>query len=118
MFATLRRFDVQANLAALLALLSLAPFAVAAFLAVSRYNSELGQIVYGSKGKFLPVFAGSVLLSMFPSAVGFLLGWNSAGQRRNEKPTRSWIGFFLGGLILTFNVILLIAFWMRRLEVP
>ena len=113
---SLRRFDVQATYASVLAIISAAPALAAATLMWRRYNPELGQVVYGSGSRFLPVFLGIILISMLFSAVGLLLGWNSAGQRRNDKPARSWIGFFLGGGVLTFDLILLIAFYMLRLE--
>ncbi len=114
----LRRYDVQASYASVLSILSIVPFIGAALLAHRNYEHELGQIVYGAKGVFLPLFLGCVAVSMVPSAVGFFLGWNSAGQRRNEKPARSWVGFFIGGVVLTLDLILLIAFWMIRLERP
>ncbi len=114
----LRRYDVQARYAFTLAIISVVPFGSAGFMVFRNYQRELGQIVYGEGGSFLPAFAGLVLCSMIPSVLGMLLGWSSAGQRRNDKPARSWTGFFLGGFVLTFDVILLIAFWMLRLEQP
>jgi len=115
---SLRRYDVQAKYACTLSLLSIAPFICAVAVAYRNYDHDLGQIIYGSKGFLLPAFGGCVLLSMVPGAIGFVLGWSSAGQHRNDKPARSWIGFFVGGAILTFNLILLIAFLMLRLEKP
>lgn len=112
--SSLRRFDVQAKYAAVLAVASLVPFLGALILILRNYRHDLGQIVYGAQGSFLMIFAACVLLSAVPSGVGFLLGWSSAGQRRNDKPTHSWVGFFLGGSVLTFNLILLIAFYMLR----
>jgi hypothetical protein len=94
------------------------PFVGAGALLFRNYQHELGQIVFGSKGYFLPAFLACVLLSSAPAAVGFLLGWSSAGQRRNDKPLRSWVGFFVGGAVLTFDMILLVAFWMLRLQQP
>ena len=117
-FRSLRRYDVQASYAGVLAVLALVPFAGAAMLALRNYNSDLGQIVYGSGGSFLPMFLACVAVSAVPGTLGFFLGWNSAGQRRNEKPAWSWVGFFIGGMVLTFDFILLIAFWMLRLEKP
>jgi hypothetical protein len=117
-FRSLRRYDVQAGYAGVLAVLSLVPFAGAVMLALRNYERGLGQIVYGSGGSFLPLFLGCVALSLVPGALAFFLGWNSAGQRRNEKPVWSWAGFFIGGTVLTFDLILLIAFWMLRFEKP
>ena len=117
-FSSLRRFDVQANYAVVLACVSVLPFLGALSLAWRNYRHDLGQIVYGAQGYFVVVFLGCVLLSVLPSGVGFLLGWSSAGQRRNDKPARSWLGFFIGGSVLTFNLILLIAFYMLRWKQP
>ncbi len=114
----LRRYDVQASYSCVLSLVSIVPLLGALALALRNYRHDLGQIIYGDKSLFLPVFAGCLLLSLVPGALGFLLGWSSAGQRRNDKPKRSWIGFFLGGGVLTLDLIMLIAFWMLRLPRP
>ena len=114
----LRRYDVQASYACVLSLVSIVPLIAAVTVALLRYDHDLGQIIYGSKGFFLPAFGACVLLSVMPGAIGFVLGWSSAGQRRNDKPTRSWVGFFVGGAVLTFSLILLIAFLMLHLEQP
>ena len=114
----LKRFDVQANLAVTLSILSTVPFLAAAALAVRNFDRDLAQITYGAGSRFVPLLLACILLSMAPSFVGFALGWNSAGQRRNDKSNRSWIGFFVGGLILTLDFILLLAFWKLRLEIP
>ena len=113
---SLRRFDVQARYAVILSFISVVPFLGAAGLVWRNYDRELGQIVYGAQGRFLPTFVGCVLLSMLPGALGFLFGWSSAGQRRNDKPARSWVGFFLGGTVLTLDIIMLIAFYLLRLK--
>ena len=57
-----------------------------------------------------------VLCSSLPAFVGFVLGWNSAGQRRNDKPMRSWVGFFVGGGVVTLDVVLMLAFYLLRLQ--
>ena len=114
----LRRYDVKASYACVLSLVSIVPLIAAVTVALLRYDHDLGQIIYGSKGFFLPAFGACVLLSVMPGAIGFVLGWSSAGQRRNDKPTRSWVGFFVGGAVLTFSLILLIAFLMLHLEQP
>ena len=115
---SLRRYDVQARYASVLALASILPFAAAAIATLQRYNSSLGQIVYGAAGYYVPAVLACILLSIVPAALGCLLGFNSAGQRRNDRQGRSWTGFFVGGAVLTFDLILLIALYMLRLEKP
>jgi hypothetical protein len=114
----LRRYDIQARYACILSLASSVPFLGAAGLAFRNYDHVLGQIVYGAEGLFVLAFGACLLLSMIPACLGALLGWSSAGQRRNDRPARSWIGFFVGGTVLTFDLILLIAFLMLRLAKP
>ena len=118
MIERLRRYEVQASYALGLAIASIFPFLAAAYLAASRYDAVLSRIIYGAKGKFVPAFGVCVLLSLVAAGLAFLLGWSSAGQRRNNKSGRSWLGFFLGGLIATLDIILLAAFVMLRLEKP
>jgi hypothetical protein len=114
----IRRFDVQARFALALSVFSVAPMSGAVFLAYRRYHHELAQIIYRQGSLFLPIFGALIMLSMAPSALGMLLGWSSAGQRRNETQAKSWTGFFLGGTVLTLDLILGIAFWMLRLSQP
>jgi NO-binding membrane sensor protein with MHYT domain len=114
----LRRYDAQARYAAVLAVLSVVPAVMAVTLALRNYQRELGQIVYGQGGYFVPALLGCVLGSVASAGLAFVLGWSSLGQRRNDRPARSWIGFFVGGVVLTLNLIVLIAFWMLRLQRP
>lgn len=115
-FGGFRRFDVQANYAMGVALASVVPCAVAVWLVLRNMNWDLRQIVYGAEGRFVPAFIGAIVISLIPATLGFVLGWSSANQRRNDKPARSWIGFFVGGLVVTCDLVLLIAFYMLRLK--
>ena len=112
----LRRYDVQAKYALVLSLGSVLPLIGAATLALRNYDHNLGQIVYGSKGVFLPLFLACLGLSLLPGAVGSVLGLSSAGQRRNDKPAWAWIGFLVGSSVVTANLILMIAYWMLKLK--
>jgi len=115
-FSSLRRFDVQANYAFGLAILAVPPCAASIFLALRNFDAELGQIVYGGSGVFLPIFLGGIALSLGPAALACILGVLSAQQPRNDKSGRSWFGFFVGSSITTINIVLLLAFVMLRLK--
>ena len=116
-FGSLRRYDVQATCGYALALFSVLPLLGGAYLAWRNYDGTLEQIIYQSQF-YIPAFVGCILLSMAAGALGCLFGFSSAGQRRNDKPARSWVGFFVGGGVVTLDLILLIAFLMLRLEQP
>ncbi|MBI4718033.1 MAG: hypothetical protein HY763_09535 [Planctomycetes bacterium] len=113
-----RRYDVQASYAAVLSALAVAPLVGGLLLALRNYKPELGQIVYGARGYFVPAYFACIVASLLPGALGFVLGWSSAGQRRNDKPAHSWLGFFLGGGVVTLDIILVIAFLMLRFKPP
>ena len=117
-FDRLRRFDVQANYASLFSLASVVPMVGGLLLTFRNYQHDLGQIIYGQNGTFVPVFAACVLASMVSAAIGTALGWSSAGQRRNEHQARSWVGFFVGGVVVSVDLVLLAAFVMLRFEQP
>ncbi len=118
MLSNLRRYDVQARYAFVLVILSLLPCALALWLGWTRFDATLGRIIYGARGRFLPAFMACVLMSIAPAALGFILAISSAGQRRNDQSRRSWFAFFVGGAVLTLDLIVLIAFYMLRLERP
>ena len=112
----LRRYDVQAKYAFALAMGSIVPSIAALWMGWRRFDADLGRIIYGSQGWFMLAFLGCVVLSTAPAALAFVMGWSSAGQRRNDQSRRSWIAFFVGGSVLTLNVVLLIAFFMLSLQ--
>lgn len=113
---SLRRYDVQAKYAFTLAVVSIVPGVAALWMGWKRFDADLGRIIYGAQGRFVMAFMGCVLFSTVLAGLGFVWGWSSAGQRRNDHPSRSWIAFFVGGGVLTLNVVLMIAFFMLRLK--
>lgn len=112
--ASLRRFDVQAKWSIRLSALSVVTCALVAVLLARNWSSSLQQIVYGNP-IYQFVILGVSALTMLLSFFGIVLGFNSAGQRRNEKQRLSWAGFFLGTGVLSLAFILLAAFMLLRL---
>ncbi len=112
----LRRFDVQAQYALIFSLASVVFFIGTAAMLARNWNTEQQRFVYGGSGVWLPVFLGFAGVALLLGVIGFLLGWNSAGQRRNAKSSWSWAAFFVGGLISTLSLVCLIAFVVLRLS--
>jgi hypothetical protein len=66
------------------------------------YGKTRGQMVVGATGV-------TVLLAL----IGLGLGISSAGQRRNDRPMLSWIGFFVGAMVICLAFILWFLFRAR-----
>lgn len=110
---SLRRVDVQARWALWLSIASALPCVVVAALLLRNWNAELQQIIYGNQAYMLAILGGTGL-TLVLSFFGAALGYNSAGQRRNEKQKQSWLGFFLGALMLALGIITFAAFWLLK----
>jgi hypothetical protein len=109
---SLRRYDVQARTSVVLSVASFVCFLGLTALVFRHPMLALKEkvIVYNPDGLRAPLTYAFGLLSLGLGAAGFGLGWNSAGQRRNDKPVHSWVGFFLGGGAITLTLILLFLF--------
>lgn len=108
---SLRRFDSQAQASVLLAVAAVVTLAGQAFIVLQNLDTSELIIPYGSNRK-MAVFAATgitILLSLF--ALGF--GYNSVGQRRNDKQAWSWLGFFGGAAILSLAIIVFVLFYLR-----
>lgn len=113
----LRRVEVQAAWALNCALLALLPLGVAAWQLVTRYDPEMRGVRYGSRSWLLPAMLVCLGVGIALSFVATLLGYNSADHRRNDRPGRSWAGFFVGVAGATIGIIALIAFWLLKIAV-
>ncbi|NOT00550.1 MAG: hypothetical protein HOP29_07970 [Phycisphaerales bacterium] len=117
MFLSFRRYDVQARWAVGVAVTALAPLGVAVWSLLRRYDGQLGAISYSRQGLFLPGFLATIGVTGLMAAVAVVLGFNSAGQRRNDRQGLSWAGFFMGTAVLSLSLIALAAFMSLRMAV-
>lgn len=108
---SLRRFDNQAQASVLLSLLSIAPLVSLVFFIVRKLDMKEFIFYYGPRARTAVLL--SALATLILSAAGFGFGLNSAGQRRNDKQQLSWIGFFVGALVLAITIVLLFIFKQR-----
>lgn len=111
---SIRRYDVQARYAMMLSLVSVLPCLVAIAGIVRNYDRPLGKIVYGETSLFMPFLMAAIGSATLLSVIGLFLGFNSAGQRRNDQQAKSWVGFFVGGTVFTLCLAMLFAFVRLR----
>ena len=109
---SLRRYDVQATASLILSAAAFVFVVAMAAMIAGALNMEMKVITYGSEGLRMPAIYLTGLAAFGLGVAGFGLGMNSAGKRRNDKPKRSWIGFFLGAGAITFSLLLLVLFKM------
>jgi len=114
---SLRRFDVQARYAAATAVGSILPLAAALMIVMRNYNFDLRQIVY-RQNTYVVALLACLGLSALAGIAACVLGFNSADQRVNDRPKLSWLGFFLGGGVVTLDLVILVAFFMLRMKQP
>ena len=112
---SLRRYDVQAKVSLIVSILAVIGCVGLVMLLLRNYDSGLGAIVYGGGSLYAPIILVGTAGTMLLSAIGLVLGFNSAGQRRNETQGRSWAGFFLGTAGLAGAIVCLAMFWFLRL---
>ena len=114
---SLRRFDVQAKYA--LNISMAATLGVLALLVLIFRNFERAQVavVYGRESLFAPVVFAITALTLLVAATGAMMGFNSAGQKRNPFNKRSWTAFFVGTASASVTIILFGVFWFYRLKI-
>lgn len=109
---SLRRFDTQARVSVYLSAASAVCLIALSGLLFRHPRLALMENIIPYK----PGGAKMILIYLFGAlafglgAAGFGFGLNSAGQRRNDKPAHSWVGFFLGAGSLTLSLALLFLF--------
>lgn len=112
---SLRRYDVQAKVSLLVTIAALIPFVGMVVVLAWKYDPDLGAVIYGRKGLVAPVFLLGTAATMLLSFVGTALGFNSAGQRRNDLQRLSWTSFFSGIAILAGAIICFAIFWFLKM---
>jgi len=112
-----RRYDTQARYALIASIAAMVPLALAIVSTATRYDPELRAIQYGKAGLFKPAFLASIAAAGLLAMIGAVLGFNSAGQRRNAEQRKSWTGFFVGMAILSISIIVFAAFIFLRLPI-
>jgi hypothetical protein len=108
---SLSRHDTQARVCVVVSLASCVALAGLAFLVLHHLDRSEWIITYGKQRRMVVQMAAAFTLLL--AAIGFGMGLNSAGQRRNDKPILSWIGFFVGAGVICFVGVLMFLFLTR-----
>jgi predicted lysophospholipase L1 biosynthesis ABC-type transport system permease subunit len=88
-------YELQAKLSVGLAIVGGLSALFAGFCILSRLDLQTFLFTYDPQGKrFLAVMAG-LAMGMLTGGIGFLVGFNSAGQRLNKQNRLAWTGFLL-----------------------
>ena len=110
----LRRFDVQARVSVIASALSLLVAGMMIPMVFKHFHRESLMIYYSPKTSRELVIFITALVAIAFGVCGCGFGFNSAGQRRNDKQGLSWIGFFLGPGAITVTCLLLSVFWFGK----
>jgi len=111
---SIRRFDVQAKWALWFSLASVVTCLGILVLLIRNWDASISLVKYRADGFFQPAYLACSALTMVLAVFGLALGFNSAGQRRNDRQKTSWTGFFIGTFMLAAAIILLAAFWLLK----
>jgi hypothetical protein len=113
----LSKYEDQALLSLILAIVAALSIVLTIGLLFRNFNMETFYVSYSNQGMWLPAMAGSLMFALLVSAVGFFIGLNSAGQKRNKRNRMSWQGFFLNALVITVAMSAGIFFVFTRYSV-
>ena len=110
-YETQARFGLLIALVALLCLLGQVGVTLNVHKGFEGLDREQWIIRYGHARKLGVYAATAVTIAAAVIAVGF--GYNSAGQRRNDRPGMSWAAFFIGASVVCGAVIVFMIFRFR-----
>ncbi len=109
---SLRRYEDQAKASLVFGIVGCLSLLAQILLVFRHVDTNTWSVMYGNMNrKYLILLATAV--SLFLGAIALGLGFNSAGQRRNEKTKLSWLGFFLGAGAVCLAIIVACFFQFR-----
>ena len=115
---SLRRYDVQAKVSLVTSVLGCIGVLGLIVLLARNYDSGLSVITYRTGTLYAPAFLLGTAVTMLLSAIGLVMGFSSAGQRRNTMQGRSWAAFFVSTAVLAGAIICFTMFWRLGMRLP
>ena len=110
----LNSYENQATFSVILAGVAALCTLLALFCVLYKFDWQVFMLTYNSRGNRLLLLGAALFVSLAASVVGFCVGFNSAGQRRNKKSRLSWIGFFLNAGIMAIAFMVAVFFILTR----
>lgn len=109
----LRLYDTQAKFSLVLGLLSLLAAISMIYLVFRGFDSKQMAIYYNSKvgfGQYRSLLVmGTTVVCVLIGATGGIMGFNSLGQKRNNKQGLSWVGLMTGAISIAMSIVLFLA---------
>ena len=118
-----RLYDTQATFGATLGVLSFLVIFALAVLVFKNFDRQQKVIWYnpsaaGGLGKYRePLILTCAAAAVLVGAVAGALGFNSLGQKRNNRQGLSWLGLTLGALSIVLAALVLVAWTKLRLAI-
>ncbi len=110
----LKTYEGQATLSVILAAVGGVFCLAAAGAILQHFDWKTFLMPYRGGTLRGPVIGILLLLALASATVGFFVGFNSAGQRRNTKSRVSWTGFFINAAVVALTLSLILFFWFTR----
>lgn len=112
---SLNTYENQARLSVIAAGVgALATVATIVLLARNFTNLQTFYVVYNPETLYLPALGASLLAALGCGAIGFFVGLNSAGQKRNTQSKLAWMGFFFSAAVITLALCVGLFFFFAR----
>lgn len=113
----LRKYEAQAKLSVALGAAGTLGILFALWLLCRNFDGQNFWVAYSTQSFYLPSLGLGLLVALLAGTVGFFVGLNSAGQRRNTRSRLAWQGFFLNAVVITAAVSAGIFFVLTRYPV-
>ncbi len=114
MASRLNTYENQAKLSVALGVVGLLALLALAVLMRRNFDGATFYMTFNAESMFQPLIGLGILAGLLTGSVGFFVGLNSAGQRRNTQSGLAWKGFFLNAIALTGILAAAIFFYFTR----
>jgi hypothetical protein len=113
----LQKHETQSMLSVVIAVLGILLALAAAGIMLQRFDwADFALYHKANSARFLAILgAGGTAFGL--GVIGFFMGLNGAGQKRNKREGLAWLGFFLNAALITVALCVLIVFWLTRIEI-